>query len=405
MQRWPLKVLGVSHKIASISSRERFYLDEAQSGQLLTQLRDVCDIREAMILSTCHRTEIYYVSKETRSKDIRALLGVGKEEQALFYEQNDAEASIAHLFSVALGRDAQVLGDQQVLHQTKQAYQRSADLQMAAPHLHRLLHSIFYTHKRVAKETDWCDGTMSVPYAAVELIRSLLQNRKTYKILVLGLGDVGKDVSRNLQYLRETPKVYVSNRTACKSEAIAKEYGFESIPFSSYRDYLMQVDVVITCVEHQHYLITKEMLQNGRTTTTPLYLLDLSVPRSIESEVEKLPGIVLHNIDDLKTVTSRINDKRTEALANVERISKEVETSFLAWCEEYAFSPVIQRLKEVLEQLRQEEMANALKGLDHEESKKVDKITRALVQRILKYPVLNLKAACKRGEADTMVAY
>ena len=403
MQLWPLKVLGISHKSAALHLREHFSYEESKCAQLLLQLRDVCSIEEALLLSTCNRTEIYYVSEKDRSHDIYALLCANKasteQHQALFYKKNSSHLAVSHLFSVALGIDAQVLGDQQVLHQVKRSYKLSTELQMAWPCLHRLMHTIFYSHKRIAKETNWCSGTASVAYAAVELLRSLLKDYDKVNVLLLGLGEIGKDIGRNLQHLGAS-QIFVTNRTNNKATTLAQDYGYKAIPFANYKAYLGQVEAVITCTSQAGLLITKEMLQRRQVPCQ--YLLDLSVPRSIQSNVSELPGILLYNIDEIKETTSRTLAQRKEALPAVEKIAKEAQEDFQTWCQEYTFSPAIHRFKELLEQLRKEEMSRHLKSLNNKEREKIDKITRSLLQRIIKYPVLRLKAACKQGEANTL---
>ena len=403
MQLWPLKVLGISYKSAPIQLREHFSYEANECAQLLLQLRDTCAIEEAMLLSTCNRTEIYYVSEKDCSQDLYALLCISKatadQYQKLFYRKNTTEEAIAHLFSVALGIDAQVLGDQQVLHQVKRSYKLSTELQLALPCLHRLMHTIFYSHKRIAKETSWCSGTASVAYAAVELLRSLLRGHKKVRVLLLGLGEIGKDIGRNLQHLPAS-HVYVANRTYRKAATLAKNYGYEAIPFSEYKAYLEEVEIIISCASQAAPLVAKDMLRQRKLPCQ--YLLDLAVPRSIESSVAELPGILLYNIDEIRETTSRTLAKRQAALPEVVKIAKDAQNEFLSWCQAHTFSPVIHRLKELLEQLRKEEMASHLKSLSNKEIEKVDKITRSLLQRIIKYPVLRLKAACKKGEADTL---
>lgn len=404
MQIWPLKALGISYKSTPVQLREPFSRNEAEATQLLLQLRDLYAIEEALVLSTCGRTEVYYVSETDHSQAISTLLCPSIKHNTSYkvalYQKNTAETTAAHLFNVALGVDSQILGDQQILHQTKRAYQRSVDAGLAGPCLHRLMHSIFYTHKRVAKETNWCCGTASLSYAAVELLGTLLQEHKKAKILLLGIGEIGKDIARNLPYLCETANIYITNRSAHKATALAQHYGYQWVPFTEYPKYLKQMDALIVCTEQKKPIITKHMLQNRHAAC--MCLLDMSIPRGIASQVEELPGVLLYNIDDIKETTSRTLTERKASLSTLQSITQEAQEDFFIWCQEFALSPVIQRLKKALEQLRKEEIARYLKDLNTEESHKIDKITRSLVQRIIKYPVLQLKAACKRGEAHSI---
>src|SRR5690554_2224977 len=143
---------------------------------------------------------------------------------------NDDRESIHHLFKVAMGLEAQVVGDMQISNQVKRAYQSSADLGIAGPFLHRLMHTIFFTNKRVEQETPFRDGAASMSYAAVELIEELTSNTFEPRILLIGVGEIGEDVARNMVHVPQA-KVTITNRTYHKAEELGNEYGFKVIPF------------------------------------------------------------------------------------------------------------------------------------------------------------------------------
>lgn len=175
-----LKVISISYKTAPLAVREALALSEQEAQMLLGQLKEYMGVQEALILSTCNRTEIYYVSEQDQSPDLIKLLGIlkGQEEmmsyQGLFKVIQCPHQALQHLFYVAMGLESQVVGDMQISNQVKNAYQWSADMQMAGPFLHRLMHTIFFTNKRVVQETAYRDGAASTSYAAVELLSTLV---------------------------------------------------------------------------------------------------------------------------------------------------------------------------------------------------------------------------------------
>ena len=402
MKAWPLKVLGLSYRGAPVELRERFYKEEHEITQLLLQLKEMCGIEEAMILSTCHRTEFYYVSESVRRKEIAALLCLPQlevsEEGSIFYEKNETAEAIQHLFSVAVGMDSQVIGEQHIFHQIKRAYQLSVEVELAGAYLHRLMHSVFYAHKCVSKQTAWYQGSASIAQASIHLLRSLIQGRRQMSLLILGAGEMGKETARDAQYVDEIEKVYIASRNFSKAEALAQAHAHKAVPLSEASTYAREVDIIISSLRRKEPFITHEVLQKRSPSTQ--YLIDMSVPRSISAEVERLPGVILYNIDEIRETNSHAQEKRLASRVEVEQIIQNVQEDFLNWCEGNSFSPTIQSFKDTLEQLRKEEMARHLKTLNPQDIQQVDKMTRSLIQRIIKYPILQLKEACKRGEAD-----
>src|SRR6478736_1903681 len=173
------KALSLSHKNAPVEVRELVSLDESLCKKLMMSLKDFTDATETLILSTCNRTEIYYSSNEDWSEEIIKLIGVHKgieniqSYKSYFTILNDHNEAVSHLYHVSIGLESQVVGDMQIPNQVKHAYQWSADLSMAGPFLHRLMHTIFFTNKRVVQETTFRDGAASVSYATVEQAETL----------------------------------------------------------------------------------------------------------------------------------------------------------------------------------------------------------------------------------------
>ena len=376
-------------------------------SHLLSYFKEFGDISEALILSTCNRTEIYYQSVENKSAEIIRLIGmendvdnIGQYEK-YFTDLDDHQQAIQHLFSVAIGLEAQVVGDLQISNQVKRAYQSSADASLAGPFLHRLMHTIFFTNKKVIQETSFRDGAASVSYVTAEMVKDLASEIINPTVLVLGLGEIGEDVCRNLTDAG-FEHVYITNRTAHKAEKLAEECGFGTIPFNEAVSKLNQADVIISSIAKEEPFITAQMVKNLNILGYK-YFFDLSVPRSVEDEVDNVAGALLYNIDDIKSKANAALEKRIKAIPRVKEIIEESITEFSTWSNEMVVSPTINKLKSALEEIRKEEMARFLKGTDLKQAKMVDKLTKSMMQKIIKLPVLQLKAACKRGEAETLI--
>jgi len=401
------KSISLSYKSAPLAVREQVALNEDEIKNFSLRIRDMFDIQEVILVSTCNRTEVYYVSEENRNTDIIKLLLLDKgiattDEYFAYFQQYNAQAdAVQHLFEVATGLHSQVVGDLQIPNQVKQSYQIAADLNMAGPFLHRLMHTIFFANKRVAQETAFRDGAASTSYAAVALTEEMTQNIALPKVLILGLGEIGIDVCKNMAD-KEFAEITVMNRTRAKAEAIAEGHNFRIADFVDMEEEIKRADVIISSVMIDKPLITKEMIQSMEILTFK-YFIDLSVPRSVEENLEEIPGVLVYNIDTLRQRADEALQTRLESIPHVQQIISEATAGFEDWSKEMVVSPIINKLKNALEQIRKEELARHLKNLSPEESEKLDKITMGIVQKIIKMPVLQLKAACKRGEADQLV--
>ncbi len=405
------KSISLTYKNSPLEIRERVALNEEETIRLLRQISAYTEAQDVLVLSTCNRTEVYYAARQVLDEEIIKLIGIIKgfaEVELLkthFTALHDHQEAMRHLFYVAMGLEAQVVGDMQITNQVKRAYQASANEDMAGPFLHRLMHTIFFTNKRVVQETAFRDGAASVSYAATELVKDLVAELTHPKILMVGLGEIGADVCKNLGESAEKnrfEKITVVNRTLEKAETIAVTYGFRTLPFESVDDAIREADVIISSVVRPQPLITKNMVaQTGLLRYQ--YFIDLSVPRSVEASVEDIPGALVYHIDDIKSKANEALQKRLDAIPAVKNIIAESLDDMKEWGQEMAVSPTIHRLKNALEQIRQEEMARHLKKLNEKEAKYLEKITRGMMQKIIKLPVLQLKAACKRGEAETLI--
>ena len=397
-----LKVVGLSHDSSPIAIRESVAFSENESRNFLDRMREILGVEEALILSTCNRTEIYYTSDLDLFNAILNLLkiekGIDHGIDSYFWNKENLPA-LRHLFRVALGLEAKVLGDIQISNQVKKAYQCSADQHLSGPFFHRLMHTIFYANKRVVQETVFRDGAASVSYACVGLVQQFIQNFSDPKILVLGLGEIGRDVADNMEEMNAS--ITLSNRNALTTQTLAKQYGYEVLPFEELLKNIAKFDVIISSVQVPKPIIIKDHIPE-QLLSQKLFV-DLAVPRSMDSELDTIDGIILYNVDQIEEQTSGIIERRRAAITEVELILDETIEELKNWSLEMEVSPTIKKLKKALEEIRKEEIARYVGKVTEVEQDLIDKVTKSIVQKVIKLPVLQLKAACKRGEAETLV--
>lgn len=397
------KALALSYKTAPLKIREQVSLNEAGAKQLLHFLKDYTQATDILVVSTCNRTEIYYVADKDLSEDIFKGLALIKKPESGFeqhFAKYEGVACIRHLFEVGIGLDAQVIGDLQISGQVKNAYQWSADENVAGPFLHRLMHTIFFANKRVVQETAFRDGAASISYAAKELAEDLTLGIREPKVLVVGVGEIGQDFCLNLVGTR-MKTVTILNRTPEKAEALASRCGFSSNSIDHLREEISNADVIVSSVSGNDPLVTLDLLKDIRVLSHK-YFIDLSMPRSIEPAVEQIHGVIIYNLDDIQEKTTEAVEKRKASVPQVQRIIGEAIADFEDWSKEMVVSPTIQKLKHSLDQMRKEELTRFLKNAKPEEAQKLEEMSRSLMQKFLKYPVLHLKAACKRGDAESL---
>ncbi len=399
------KSVGISFEDTPLAIREQLALDEAQVKKFLVFMRDFTSATDVLALSTCNRTEVYYNHHNDLSEDIIKGLCLIKSTDYSevidhFHSHLDNSLAVKRLFDVSIGLEAQVVGDLQIINQVKNAYQWSADEDMAGPFLHRLMHSIFFTNKRVVQETAFRDGAASVSYATKELLEEVTSAIAHPKVLVLGIGEIGQDVCRHL--IDSKFKVTIANRTKEKAEGLAQECDFGVLTYDSAFSSLNDFDIVVSSVAKEKPTITKEVVA-ALDLHSYKYFIDLSVPRSVEQEVENITGALVYNIDSIHSKASQALETRMQAIPQVQVIINEVIADFENWSKEMIVSPTIKKLKNALEAIRQEELERYLKDADASQAQLAEKITKSIIQKVMKLPVLQLKAACKRGEAETLI--
>ncbi|MBT1710563.1 glutamyl-tRNA reductase [Fulvivirgaceae bacterium PWU5] len=397
------KALVLTYKTAPVAVREQVSLNEAGVKQFLNFIREYAVTTDVLVVSTCNRTEIYYVSEKDYSTEIFRGLALIKQIEAGFeqhFGQLEGLNAVNHLFEVAIGLDAQVVGDLQISGQVKNAYQWSADENMAGPFLHRLMHTIFFLNKRVVQETSFRDGAASISYAAKELAEDVTMSLREPKVLVLGVGEIGQDFCLNLVNSR-LQNVMILNRTTDKAEKLAQKCGFRAGPIDLLQEELAKADVIISSVSGNEPLVTRELLKDIKILSHKFFI-DLSMPRSIEPSIEEIPGAIVYNLDDIQEKTNEAVEKRKASIPRIREMIRETIAEFEDWSKEMIVSPTIQKLKNTLEKIRQEELVRYMKNAKPEEAEKLEEMSRSLMQKILKYPVLQLKAACKRGDAESL---
>lgn len=400
------KYLSLSHHNAPVQIRELIYLNEEECRKLYQLQKDYLNLQDCLVFSTCNRTEIYYHSDKDLSHSFISFLGHIKgiqniEQYTQYFDiASDPYQAVEHLFEVSAGLHSAVLGDIQIANQIKEAYKIAVECGSTGPLMHRLMHTVFHANKRIHQETVFREGTASVSYAASQLADSLAEQIIGPKALVIGAGEMGREVAINLKNTC-IKDITLCNRTFEKAQELAKEHHFSVLPFEQLPNKVKDFDVIIVAASGEKPVI--ESIHFADAPFKLYFVIDIAVPRGVADDVSKIPLLSLYNIDDLKNEITEAQEARKKAIPAVKNIIHETVQEFYEWTRELELSPVINKMKEALEQIRQEELKKFVKNASQAEIERMEALTKSIVQKIIKLPVLQLKASCQRGQSETLI--
>ncbi|MDI3297721.1 MAG: glutamyl-tRNA reductase [Bacillota bacterium] len=399
-------VVGLNHKTAKLALRERASWSEAEIPSALRALVTLPGVHEAAILATCNRVEIYAAvdSPAREAGRIRAWWGDGRglgphlEESGYLYV--DAEAA-GHLFSVTAGLDSLVLGETQILGQVRQAYRTAQLAGTLGKNLYELFDRALAAAKRIHTETALSRTPVSVPHAAVELIRRIFPDLRQRAALVVGAGRTAALAARQLA-AGQPGRLVIANRTPARAGALAREVGAEAAGLEALDPLLGQVDVVLTATSSPRLLVTREMVARAlENRERPLFLVDIAVPRNVDPQAGSLEGAYLYVIDDLQVLVARELEARAREAARARAIVAEEVAAFGEWQASQSVVPLVRDLVRRAEAIRQAELEKTLHRLpelDERQRQALEQLTGSIVHKLLHDPIESLKQSASRPE-------
>lgn len=401
-----LVVLGVNFKTAPVAIREYYAFSEEQMRQLFVQWREDAVIAEAVILSTCNRTEVYALvvsAAEALPLLQNALTArAGSPESAtdhLFY-LTDRDC-IRHLLRVSASLESLVVGEGQILNQVKKAYRLAKDAAMTGTVLNTLFHRAIAVGKAVRAQTRIAYSAVSVSYAAVQLAKQKLGSLAETGVLVVGAGEMSELTAKHLVD-SGVKTVFVTNRCLERAVQLAEKVHGVAVPFNEFLHCAQHTDIIITSTGAPHYIVTAigtARLMDMRCGK-PIIFIDIAVPRDVEPEVEAIAGVSLYNIDDLTSVVeSNLHDREQEAKLAEAMVETEL-AELLERLRYLSFRPTLVRLADKAERIRQREFKRALVKLPDitiEQKRVLENMSRMLVRKLLRDPIIRIHEAAADG--------
>jgi glutamyl-tRNA reductase len=411
-----LRVIGLNHHSASLDLRERIAFSAKQVDEALALWQDTTAGMEAVIVSTCNRTELYIASLEPPLPPPESLLQFLLEcknihETVIPVSQIvtlDNDEAVEHLFSVAAGLDSMVLGDTQISAQVKAAYQQALEAGTAGTVLHTLFQNALKTAKRVAAETDLHRRKISIPSIAVsDFAMRIFETLHNKRILVFGAGEMAEET---LTYLTGEggKNITILNRSRERAETLANQFGGTVTDWSERFDVMSEADIIVSATGATEPVVTFDDFKRleARRDSRTLFILDLAVPRDFEPAIGQCRDVYLYSIDDLQETCNRNRAERNKAIPKTQRIVKQEVKNYLRDITHRKGTAVIQKLRERWSKTREEELQrlfNRLPDLSGKEREEIRYTLERLTAKFLHPPMESLRAESEDGDPATLL--
>ncbi|MEL7293783.1 MAG: glutamyl-tRNA reductase [Pseudomonadota bacterium] len=400
-----LLAIGINHNTATVELREKVAFGPEKLPQALEQLNQNPTVNGSVIISTCNRTEIYCdVKSGGKSKIVEWLSQfhqVTPDELKPSLYVHEEQAAIRHLMRVACGLDSLVLGEPQILGQVKQAYADSRQCKSVDSAIEKLFQKVFSVAKRVRTETDIGGNAVSVAYAACTLAKHIFESLQDSTVLLVGAGETIELVAKHLAGNGCT-KMIVANRTKERALPLAEQFGAHIIGLPEIPDHLAKADIVISSTASPLPIIGKGMVETAlkERRFQPMLLVDIAVPRDIESQVGDLNDAYLYTVDDLQSIVdSNIEQRKIEAI-QAEAIVSEESAAFMSWMRSLQAVDSIREYRQSANEVREELLNKSLQalaaGADAEQV--LLELSNKLTNKLIHAPTRALQSAAEKGE-------
>ena len=413
-----LMVVGLNYRTAPVGVRERFWISEDRRYQVLLQLSRAEGIDEVIVLATCNRTEFLLWANDVTLAANSVMRLLGSEyglklcEWKHFYRLLD-EAALLHIFRVASSLDSMVVGEPQVISQVKQAWQQAQKIGATGRFLDAVMQKALTVSKRVRSETAIGNAAVSIPYAAVELTRQIFGTLENKKVLLLGAGKMCELSARGLLN-RGASSVKVINRTLEHAAELATKLGGQAIPFEERWQHMAEADIIISSTSCPHTILSREeaerMIQERKVRgrkEQPLVIVDIALPRDIDSAVREVKGVFLYDLDDLENVVDHNTGERETAAAEAQKILQAEAQGFRRKLMAERVVPTIVALRQRLDEICRQELDSFRQEngpFSKDQDEMLDAVMSRMTQRLAGSLARELKELPEKVEQEQMTA-
>ena len=402
----PLHILGLNHNTAPVEIREQVVFNDDERKHALKEVTKLEDVTEAVLLSTCNRTEFYLETTDNGVERVRSWLtnnqDLNADAVASLFTLNNHDA-IHHLFRVACGIDSMVLGEPQILGQLKDAFRHAEKCGAVGKKLKQLFHHTFSVAKKVRTNTEIGANPVSVAFAAVSLASQFFSRLSQNTALLIGAGLTIELVAKHLQS-KKIGRLFIANRDLAKAKKLASHFGGFALPLSELEGPLPEADILISSTASASPLVTLEQMKSAIRLRRhkPVFAVDLAVPRDLDPSISKLSDVYLYTIDDLDQVIVDGQSSREAAAIDAESILNDETQRYLSIERSKKVVPIITALRDHGDELRRQVLGQARRRLARGEN--VDEVieyaTSALLKKLLHDPSVRLREAGEDSDGE-----
>ncbi|OLS39664.1 glutamyl-tRNA reductase [Alkalihalophilus pseudofirmus] len=406
-------VVGLNYKTAPVEMREKFAFQEAEMPIALNQLRNMKSILECTIISTCNRTEIYVVADQlhTGRHFTKTFLAdwfqLSKDEVSPYLDIREDHHAIEHLFRVACGLDSMILGETQILGQVRDSFLLAQKEQATGTIFNHLFKQAVTLAKRAHSGTEIGQHAVSVSYAAVELGKNIFGDFTGKHVLILGAGKMSELTAKHL-HANGAEKITVINRTEARAAELAARFLGQARPFEQLQEALVDADILISSTGARDFVVSKDMMAQTlkKRKGSPLFMVDIAVPRDLDPALAELDDVYLYDIDDLQNIVEANLEERKREAEKIELMVEMEIDEFKSWLNTLGVVPIITALRTKALAVQAETMESIerkLPDLTEREKKVLRKHTKSIVNQLLRDPVTRVKElAGEPGSGDAL---
>ncbi len=381
-------IIGVNYQKADTATRGAFAITE-ESYQQVVDLARQKGLKDLIVLSTCNRTELYGITSPNSLMEI--LCEVTQNPVSYFkkhgYVLSGMEA-VQHLFKVAAGLDSQIIGDYEILMQLKLAARAARENKLLGSLLDRLVNFALQSSKRIKTETKLSSGTVSVAFAAIEVIREKMPDAHDRNILLVGAGKFGQNVARNINEYFPGANICITNRTFEIAESFAATHNMQCAPYESLPTLVNEADVLIVSTASEEYTVVPQFFSTGKQRL----VLDLSVPGNVDPAVEKIEGLNLMDVDEISAILDTTLAMRQGEIPKATAILNETIGEFVEWHKMFLHRHFLLAVKSKLYELSQEQQPVLSQA-----PSAANEITEARIQKAVNFLALDLRSRTAKG--------
>ncbi|WNC70991.1 glutamyl-tRNA reductase [Thalassotalea psychrophila] len=405
--------VGINHKTAPVSVREKVAFTPDNLTHALQQMIEELSCKEAAILSTCNRTELYFVQDKPIAEVQQRITGWLENYHNVpasmisptLYWHHDQQA-VNHMMRVACGLDSLILGEPQVLGQMKQAYSQAKAAGSMQMIMERLFQRTFGVAKQVRTDTEIGASAVSVAFAAVSLAKHIFAKLEKSKVLLIGAGETIELVAKHL-YDNKVGKITVANRTVARAAKMATEIGAEVITLAQIPEHISDADIVISSTGSTLPIIGKGMVETAlqKRRHRPIFMVDIAVPRDIEEQVGELQDVFLYTVDDLQGIVAQNMENRRKAADQAEKIVVTQTDDFMAWLRGLNTQDAVIAYRNQCMSKRDELLLKAKQQLENNKNPDavIAELATKLTNNLMHAPTRALQSAAQGGELDKII--